>query len=77
MSSAINGQKDRQVLFSICEIAQEVGEPFHRVGYAIESRDIQPITTTATSRMFDQATKARVADILREIDERKRGEFRW
>jgi hypothetical protein len=58
----------RAVALTVGAIARELGEPIHRVQYAIRSRDIEPEAIAGNLRIFAHETVDQVADILREID---------
>ena len=49
-------------------IARELGEPIHRVEYAIRTRGIEPEAIAGHIRVFPPDAIERVADILRGID---------
>jgi hypothetical protein len=53
---------------TIGAIARELGEPVHRVQYAVKTRGIQPEAVAGNIRVFPSETVERVAEILREID---------
>jgi hypothetical protein len=58
----------RAVAPTIGAIARELGEPIHRVQYAIRTRYIEPEAMAGHIRVFSPDTIERVADILSEID---------
>jgi hypothetical protein len=53
---------------TIGAIARELGEPIHRVQYAVKTRGISPEAIAGNIRVFPPETMERVADILRAID---------
>jgi hypothetical protein len=57
-----------QSALTIGAIARELGEPIHRVQYAVKTRGIKPEAIAGQIRVFPPETVDRVADILREID---------
>jgi hypothetical protein len=59
--------KARRAL-TIGAIASELGEPIHRVQYAIRTRGVEPEAVAGHIRVFSPETVERVADILREIN---------
>jgi hypothetical protein len=58
----------REVALTVGAIAKELGEPIHRVQYAIKTRSIEPEAIAGHIRIFAPDAIERVADILREID---------
>jgi hypothetical protein len=58
----------RAVALTVGAIARELGEPIHRVQYAIRTRDIEPEAIAGNLRIFTPETVEQVADILRDID---------
>jgi hypothetical protein len=58
----------RAVALTVGAIARELGEPIHRVQYAIRTRDIEPEAMAGHIRVFAPDTIDRVADILCDID---------
>jgi hypothetical protein len=60
----------RDVALTIGAIARQLGEPIHRVQYAIKTRRIEPEALAGQIRVFGPDTIERVADILRAIDRR-------
>jgi hypothetical protein len=57
-----------QAALTIGAIARELGEPIHRVQYAVKTRGITPEAVAGNIRVFPPETVERVADILRAID---------
>ncbi len=57
-----------QHALTVGAIARTLGEPLHRVQYAIRTRDIEPEAIAGNIRVFRQTSIERVADILKEID---------
>jgi hypothetical protein len=53
---------------TIGAIARELGEPIHRIQYAVKTRGIKPAAVAGHIRVFAPETVERVADILRDID---------
>jgi hypothetical protein len=49
-------------------IARELGEPIHRVQYAIRTRGIKPEAVAGHIRVFPPEAVEQVAEILREMD---------
>jgi hypothetical protein len=64
-------QTHRGVALTVGAIARELGEPIHRVEYAIRTRSIVPDCQAGHIRIFAPDDIERVADILREIDRQK------
>jgi hypothetical protein len=58
----------RALALTIGAIARELGEPIHRVQYAIRTRGIEPECLAGNIRVFGDDTIERVAGILNEID---------
>ena len=58
----------RDIALTIGAIARELGEPIHRVEYAIRTRGIKAECLAGHVRVFGADVIDRVADILREID---------
>ncbi len=58
----------RKSALTIGAIARELGEPVHRVQYAVRTRGIEPESVAGNLRIFPPETVERVAEILREID---------
>jgi hypothetical protein len=58
----------RGVALTIGAIAHALGEPVHRIQYAIKTRGIEPEAMAGNLRIFAPETVERVADILRGID---------
>jgi hypothetical protein len=61
-------QTHRGVALTVGAIARELGEPIHRVAYAIRTRGIDPECLAGHIRVFAPDAIERVSDILREID---------
>jgi hypothetical protein len=57
-----------QAALTIGAIARELGEPIHRVQYAVKTRGIKPEAVAGNIRVFPPETVERVADILSDID---------
>ena len=62
-----------KILLTIGEIARRLNEPIHRVEYVIRSRAIAANSIAGTLRVFDEADLDRIANILRDIDDRRDG----
>jgi hypothetical protein len=58
----------RKSALTIGAIARELGEPIHRVQYAIRTRAIEPEAIAANLRIFPPEAVEQVAEILRDID---------
>jgi len=58
----------RGVALTIGAIARDLGEPVHRVQYAIKTRSIQPEAIAGNLRIFPLEAVEHVAEILRDID---------
>jgi hypothetical protein len=58
----------RAVALTIGAIARELGEPIHRVQYAIRTRGIEPECVAGNIRVFGDDAIERVAGILHEIN---------
>jgi hypothetical protein len=53
---------------TIGAIARELGEPVHRVQYAVKTRGIEPEYMAGNLRVFGLDAVDRIADVLRQID---------
>jgi hypothetical protein len=53
---------------TIGAIARELGEPLHRVQYAIRTRGIEPEALAGHIRVFPSEVVGQVAEILHDID---------
>jgi hypothetical protein len=60
--------RHRQSALTIGAIARELGEPIHRIQYAVKTRGIEPESVAGNLRIFPPGTVEYVAEILREID---------
>jgi DNA-binding transcriptional MerR regulator len=54
-------------------IAEQLGEPVHRIEYVIRSRNIQPSGRAGNARVFTDGDIERIASELRRIDAEKGG----
>ena len=52
-------------------IAELVGEPLHRIEYAIRSRGIKPRAVAGNARVFDAPAVDQIRAALRDIADRK------
>lgn len=65
-------QKNRITrLLTVGEIAARLGQPIHRVSYAIKSRGIRPAAKAGQLRVFSTECIAQVQDALDEADDRR------
>jgi ribosomal protein L19E len=71
MSGASLVSTHRDVAPTIGAIARKLGEPIHRVEYAVRTRRIEPECLAGNIRVFAPDAVDRVADALREIDRQK------
>jgi hypothetical protein len=60
-------------LLTLGDIAKRIGEPIHRVRYAIESRKIEPAGRAGQLRMFLESDVELIQSVLRRIDDAKGG----
>jgi hypothetical protein len=58
----------RDVALTVGAIAQELGEPIHRIEYVIRTRRIEPECLAGHIRVFGADVVERIAEILRGID---------
>jgi hypothetical protein len=58
----------RDTALTVGAIARELGEPIHRVQYAIKTRDIEPEALAGQIRVFAPEAVEQIADILRDIE---------
>ncbi len=58
---------------TIGTIANQLGEPVHRIEYVIRSRSIKPSGRAGNARVFSESDIERIADELRRIDAEKGG----
>jgi hypothetical protein len=61
-------QKRREYALTIGAIARELGEPIHRVDYAVRTRGIEPEAIAGNIRVFPPEAVERIAEVLRQID---------
>jgi hypothetical protein len=57
---------------TIGEIARRLGEPIHRVEYAIRSRGIRPSGWAGNARVFPQDSVNEIAAVLHHIQAARR-----
>ena len=58
-------------LLTVGEIAARLGQPIHRVQYAIKSREIQPAAMAGRLRIFDTNAMHLICDAIDEADDRR------
>lgn len=57
--------------WTIGSIAEELGEPIHRIQYILKSRSIEPSGIAGNCRLFTEADVERIAAEINRIDEAK------
>jgi hypothetical protein len=62
---------NRDAALTVGAIARELGEPIHRVQYAIRTRGVEPECLAGNIRVFADDVVERVASILSQIDRQK------
>ena len=62
--------------YTLPQVASRLGEPVHRVRYAIRSRGITPLSWIAGARVFGEVQIPVIAAALREIAARGKTEGR-
>lgn len=60
--------RPHKAALTVGAIARELGEPVHRVQYAVKTRAIEPEAVAGNLRIFAPEAVERVAGILRDID---------
>ena len=58
----------RRSALTIGAIARGLGEPIHRVQYAVKTRGIEPESVAGNLRIFPPESLEHIAEILRGID---------
>lgn len=58
-------------LLTVGEIAIRLGQPVHRVDYAIRSRGIRPAARAGRLRVFSTEAIAQIQDAIDEADRRE------
>jgi len=61
-------------LLTVGTIAERLNEPLSRIEYVLRTRNIQPIGMAGNARVYDETDLDKIANELRDIDDRKDGD---